>query len=190
MKKTILQLILPTLVLVLGACGGAQYEYSNRSCYLVFDNATHRDPTLASAMSPYTNVFVTITQTQHGGASYFHFASNQGGAATESIFNAIDKRRSVVIGMNGGLIVGYSSLSNPLTFYAFDRECPNCFNPDQLPVRSYPLQVASNGIAKCNTCKRQYDLNNQGFIVNGDPGNKMTRYHAQTTDPYGILSVY
>lgn len=190
MTRPFIRLTLVALALTLNACHGSQFEYSGQGCYLVIDNATHQDATLASAMTPYSNVFVTITQTLHGGASYFHFASNQGGTPTESIFNAIDKRRSVIIGMNGGLIVGYGSLSDPLTFYAFDRECPNCFDSNQLPVRSYPLQTASNGIATCATCKRKYDLNNGGIIVQGDQGSKLTRYHAQTYGPYGVLSVH
>ncbi|MCI6619618.1 MAG: hypothetical protein MSD82_12285 [Prevotella sp.] len=190
MKASIFRLILPALLLTLEACNGSQFEYSDRSCYVLFDNATYLDPTIASAMTPYSNVFVTISETVHDGARYFRFASNQGGAATESIFNAIDQRHSIIIGMNGGLIVGYGALSDPLTFYAFDRECPNCFDPARLPVRSYPLQTASNGITTCATCKRQYDLNNMGIIVAGDPGNKLTRYRAETTGPHGVLFVH
>ena len=74
-------------------------------------------------------------------------------------------------------------------FNAYDRECPNCFDPNMLPLKSRPLSVSENGIAKCGYCKRQYDLNNGGFISNGDKGKKLTRYSCHATGAYGILTV-
>lgn len=174
--------------LLLSSCGDTENEFSTRPCILIVDNGTHNDATLAAAMTPYSGTFVTITLTNHGGARYFKFSSNQG-TSSESILDAIDQRRSMILGMNDALIVGFANLSDPLIFYAFDRECPNCFNPDEIPVRSYPLHVNTAGIATCNTCKRKYDLNIGGILSDGDAGNKMTRYHASTTGPYGILSV-
>jgi len=91
--------------------------------------------------------------------------------------------------MNNGLIVGYGNLSDPPIFYAFDRECPNCYDDSRVPIRSFPLRMTSNGMAVCQTCQREYDMNNGGNIVKGDGGNKLTRYRASTTGPYGVLSV-
>ena len=139
-------------------------------------------------MTPYSGTYVTVTLTNHGGARYFKFSSNQG-TSSEAIFDGIDSRRSLILGMNDGLIVGYGVLTDPVTFYAYDRECPNCFSPDALPVRSYPLHINNTGIATCSTCKRKYDLNNGGILAEGEKGNKMTRYRASTTGPYGVLSV-
>jgi hypothetical protein len=85
--------------------------------------------------------------------------------------------------------VGYGALSQPAVLYAFDRECPNCFDPAAIPLRSKPLSMSSSGIATCNVCKRQYDLNNNGFISAGEEGKRLTRYRATTTGPYGVLSV-
>jgi hypothetical protein len=173
---------------VASSCGDTQSEYSSRTCYFVFDNDAHLDPTLAAAMTPYSGVFTTVTQTMKGGARYFVFKSNQQ-TQSESIFNAIDTRRTLIMGMNDGLIVGYGVLSDPVTFYAYDRECPNCFDPNRIPIRSYALTTTSNGMAVCNTCKRKYDMNNGGNLVEGDAGKKLTRYRAATTGPYGKLSV-
>ena len=64
-----------------------------------------------------------------------------------------------------------------------------CFNPNAIPMRSKPLSISSSGIATCNTCKRQYDLNNNGFISSGDDGKRLTRYRATSTGPFGVLSV-
>ena len=175
------------LLFLLVSCGDTQYEYSSRRCFLVIDNAVHQDATLASAMTPYTGTFVAITVVINGGAQYFKFTSNQG-QTTQSIFNGIDQRRTLLLGMNQGLIVGYSTWSD-LTFYAYDRECPNCFSPDAVPVRSKALQMSSAGIATCQTCHRKYDLNSGGIIVEGDKGDKLVRYRANTTGPFGVLNV-
>lgn len=172
---------------LLFSCGDSQYEYSSRHSYLVLDNSAHQDPTLASAMTPYSGVFVAITLKNKGGAQYYQFTSNQG-QSSESIFNAIDQRRTVLLGMNQGLIVGYSTWSD-LTFYAYDRECPNCFNPDVVPIRSKALQMSSTGIATCQSCHRKYDLNSGGIVVDGDKGDKLVRYRAGTTGAYGVLNV-
>lgn len=189
------RLFLPILSLLatilLSSCGKTENEFSTHPCVLIFDNSTHNDATLAAAMTPYSGTFVTITLTNHGGARYFKFSSNQG-ISSESILDAIDQRRSMILGMNDALIVGYGNLpdnKSNLPFYAFDRECPNCFDPDEIPVRSYPLHVNTAGIATCNTCKRKYNLNNGGILSDGDAGNKMTRYRASTTGSYGILAV-
>ena len=185
----IVKLMIPWIIL---SCDGTQYEFSSRHSYLVLDNNAHQDPTLASAMTPYSGVFVAITLKNKGGAQYFQFTSNQG-QSSESIFNAYD--RTVLLGMNQGLIVGYSTWSD-LTFYAYDRECPNCFNPDVVPIRSKALQMSSTGIATCPSCHRKYDLNSGGIIVEGDKGDKLVRYRAWisyssagTTGPYGVLNV-
>ena len=170
------------------ACVDTQNEFTSRHCYLVIDNATHQDATLASAMTPYSGVFVTITLANHGGAQYFRFQSNQQ-TSSESIFNAIDQRRSQMLGMNDGLIVGYGLLTDPPVFYGYDRECPNCYDDSRVPLRSYALQVGTNGMATCKNCQRQYDLNNGGIVVAGDAGQKLIRYRAATTGPFGVLSV-
>ena len=102
-------------------CGDTQNEFSGHRCYLVIDNNVHQDPTLAAAMTPYTGVFTTITLANHGGAQYFRFVSSQQ-TSSESIFNAIDARRTLMLGMNDGLIVGFGMLADPPVFYAFDRE--------------------------------------------------------------------
>ena len=103
------------------------------------------------------------------------------GDRSEKIFNGEDELRKSDqhIGMNNGLIVGYSAYDD--VFLAYDNQCPQCFDYNALPVRNYPLSINSNGIAKCNNCKREFALSNEG--------NGMTRYRANTTGPFGILNV-
>ena len=180
-------LILTLLTATFASCGEAEFEYSSAPCYLIIDNSLHQDATLASALTQYSGTYVTITIITKSGARYFSFTNNVG-KHTESIFNAYDERRSLILGYNGGLIVGYGNSIDGI-LYAFDRECPNCFDPNMLPLKSRPLSVSENGIATCSYCKRQYNLNIGGFICEGDKGKKMTKYNCPPTKPYGILSV-
>lgn len=184
---TISTFILSLLTMMFSSCGEAEFEYSSAPCYLIIDNSLHQDATLASALTQYSGTYVTITIITKSGARYFSFTNNVG-KHTESIFNAYDERRSLILGYNGGLIVGYGNSIDGI-LYAFDRECPNCFDPNMLTLKSRPLSVSENGIATCSYCKRQYNLNIGGFICKGDKGKKMTKYNCPPTKPYGILSV-
>lgn len=181
MKKPLLALL--AAVAVVASCGDTQELYSRTYARLVFDNATHSDATLATAMTRHAGVFVTITTS----GKQFVFESNQG-LKSRANMTALDERRGYVLGMNGGLIVGYG-LSADGTFYAYDRECPNCFDPNNLPVRSYKVTVDNRGIGTCTNCHREYNLYEGGMVNKGDPGNKLTRYRATTTGPYGVLNV-
>ena len=176
---------------LLSACGDVEREFSSAPCSLYFDNQTHNDATLAAAMTPLSGIFVTITTTSKSGAQYFVFTNNQG-HSSQVVFDAKDKQRQqagqLILGLNGAIIVGYG-FSTSQTFYAYDRECPNCFDSNALPLRSYPLKVNNAGIASCSNCHRTYDLNNGGIIASGSGGKKMTRYPVVTTGAYGLLSV-
>ena len=184
MRKTNI-IIAFILLLLTNSCSNVQNEFSSNKCYFVFENNNSR---LAEAMTAYSGVFCTVSLVNEKGAQYYAFTNNAG--LKKTILTDLDKQRTHILGLNNGLIVGYGKLSDPLTFYAYDLECPNCFDPDAIPVRSKKLSISTSGIATCNVCKRQYDLNNSGIIISGDKGNKLTRYRASTTGPYGTLSVY
>lgn len=188
MRKTNI-IIAFILLLLTNSCSNVQNEFSNNKCYFVFENSNHNNSRLAEAMTAYSGVFCTVSLVNEHGAQYYAFTNNAG-LTEKTILTDLDKQRTHILGLNNGLIVGYGKLSDPLTFYAYDLECPNCFDPDAIPVRSKKLSISTSGIATCNVCKRQYDLNNGGIITSGDKGNKLTRYRASTTGPYGTLSVY
>ncbi len=157
--------------------------YSSAYCRLYFDNSTHNDATLAGAMTPYGGIFTTITASN----STFTFTNNQGAQSTCNM-TAVEQQRGFSLGYNNAIIVGYGSGADGV-FYCYDRECPNCFDPDAMPIRSKPISVNEFGIGSCSVCSRKYDLNNGGIVSDGDAGTKLTRYHATTTGPYGILSI-
>lgn len=182
MRYTYLYIV--ALVAVLTGCGDEAFTYSDYHCNLTIDNSTHLDATLATAMDANSpGVYCIISTKMQGGAKYFTFANNQG-LSSQSIFKATDDRLESQkhVGMNGRLIVGYGNMDNPATFRAYDGECPDCFDPKALPVKSYPLTVNGTGVATCSKCKRQFNLNTDG--------NGLTQYRASTTGAFGRLQVY
>ena len=188
MKKRGMTLLLLSLLLGIMACGDIQNEFTSKRCFVLFDNMIHSNAVLAGAMTPNSGIYVRITLTFKDGARCFLFENNQKQSSISKL-NAKDEKRPQVVGQNDCIIVGYSMLETPAVFYAFDAECPNCYMSDQMDFRSYRLQMSSSHIATCNTCKRKYDLGNGGMIIEGENGNKLIRYRAATTGPYGVLSV-
>lgn len=188
MKKRGITLLLLSLLLGIMACGDVQNEFTSMRCFVLFDNMIHSNAVLAGAMTPNSGIYVRMTLTFKDGARCILFENNQGQSSITKL-NAKDEKRPQVVGQNDGIIVGYSMLETPAVFYAFDAECPNCFNFEQVEFRSYRLQMSSSHIAVCNTCKRKYDLGNGGMIIEGENGKKLLRYRAATTGPYGVLSV-
>ena len=175
--------------MIVSGCGDMMNEYTDSRCLVIIDNNIHQDATLASAMNPVApGVFCLISETISGGAKHFVFKSNLG-QESKAVENAIDQRRTMVFGYNNGIIVGFGNLDTPPIFYAFDAECPNCFDPHAIPVRTHRLQLTDVGLAVCATCKRQYNMNTGGNIVAGDGGNKMTRYRGATDGPFTVLRV-
>jgi hypothetical protein len=177
------------IVLLWISCGDSKEEFSSVRCYLLVNNQEHQDATLASAMNPASpGVFCLIQQTMKAGAPHFFFKNNQGSQSLSN-FHAKEQRMHFIIGYNNGVIVGYGNLDQPAIFYAYDYQCPNCFDWRQIPRKDYPLSCSSMGIASCKACHRTYNLNTGGNIVQGEPGYKLTRYRATTTGPHGVLSV-
>ncbi len=171
------------------SCGNTQNEFSSLPCRLLFDNGVHQNNTLSTAMNSVSSgIFCTIRKTMRGGATLLSFSTNYG-LDSESQLDDSETRRTLILGQNNGIIVGYGNLTDPITFYAYDRECPNCFSSNTYPVKSRPLTVANTGIATCSVCHREYNLNTGGNIIKGDSGKKLTRYPASTTGPLGVLNV-
>ena len=178
------------MTLLLTSCGDAESEFSKAPCYVVIDNATHQDATLATAMNATSpGIFCIVKKTvKSGGAAYFSFTNNEG-QHSDKLYTAIDSRRTLIFGLSNGIIVGFGNLSSPATFYAYDLQCPNCFDPQALPLREHPLTLETNGLARCTLCKREYNLNTGGIVAKGDGGKKLTRYYASTAGPFGVLQV-
>lgn len=176
-----------SLVMLFISCGDTEYEFSSYPCHFVFDNNGSRSPKLASAMnSMSTGVFCSVRVS----GKHFYFATNSSADEPDKVpLIAIDEQRTIKLGVynESGIIVGYGTLNTPATFYSYDRQCPNCFKETNLP--RYMLSMTDDGKAKCDRCKRIYDMNNGGIVASGPSGDKMIRYHGSTTGPLGVLSV-
>ena len=191
-RLSIILTICITAINMLISCNDDGFEYSDYHCNLTIDNNTHLDATLASAMNAMTpGIFCKISFKMENGAKYFVFENNHN-TKTQSIFNAIDEKlqNEKRLGQYNGVIVGYGNLDNPAKFYAYDGQCPNCFNPNSIPLKDAPLTVSSNGVAKCPLCHREYNLNTGGNICGGDMGNTHKQYRAASSGPNGTLRVY
>lgn len=176
--------LLGLLMLALTSCE-AETTFTNYPCYLVIDNSIHQDATLASAMNAMSpSVFCMICNDET--KQRFVFTNNYGASSVKN-FTAMDVRRTRALGMNNALIVGFGTLTGE--FYAYDRECPNCFEPQAVPVRSKPLSMGTDGLATCGVCKRRYDMNNGGNCVSEGGVRNMTRYRCGTRGPFGVLNV-
>lgn len=169
---------------LLTACSDG-FTYSGYPCHVVIDNGVHQDATLATAMNAASpGVFCTVTADE---PRHRYCFENNSGLSSVKTFTAVDMRLTRSLGQNNGIIVGFGSLTS--VFYAYDRECPACFSPDALPVRSRPLTVSGTGVAQCPVCRRRWDLNTGGNCISDGHQAGVTRYHASTTGPFGTLSV-
>lgn len=180
-------------LLIAVACSSDDYTYSSYHCNLLINNATHNDATLATAKNMASpGVFCKISYNNSKKA--YIFTNNQGQTSSTPISQDEQTRlaNGSRVGLNNGLIVGYGNLSSTdtggYTLYAFDAECPNCFDFNAIPLRSYPLTMTTAGIAKCTHCNREYNMNTGGNCIN-NTGKGLTTYRAASSGALGTLTV-
>lgn len=187
-------LLVAMLVMLLAACGSDDYTYSSIRCNLLINNAVHNNATLATAMnSASPGVFCKIT---YDLSTHRYVFTNNAGLTSSSLPLSEEEQRRLNegsrVGMNNGLAVGYGNLSTEetgaYTFFAYDMQCPNCFDYNRIPLRSYPLTMSSAGTATCANCKREYNMNTGGNCINNS-GKGLTRYRASTTGAFGALVI-
>jgi nitrite reductase/ring-hydroxylating ferredoxin subunit len=162
--------------LILFSCVTDDFEYEKKyQCYFTFDCGIHQGTTLQNCLNPISpGVFCMVWSQYSGGVNHIQIQLYNKQAEDVAITTDIERRRSCVLGANNGLVIGCSTLYEG-QLYAFDRQCPNCANNGTLK----PLQWENNGLwLKCPKCERVYDLNNNGFIVKGESGDKLMRYRA------------
>ena len=77
-----------------------------------------------------------------------------------------------------GFIVGksndYEMGADELNLVCYDLACSNCHHNDAI---NRNLELREFGFAYCQRCKRKYNLNSHGLIVEGDAGRPLERYH-------------
>ena len=162
--------------LILFSCVTDDFEYEKKyQCYFTFDCGIHQGTTLQNCLNPISpGVFCMVWSQYSGGVNHIQIQLYNKQAEDVAITTDIERRRSCVLGANNGLVIGCSTLYEG-QLYAFDRQCPNCANSGTLKA----MQWENNGLwLKCPKCERVYDLNNNGFIVKGESGDKLMRYRA------------
>lgn len=163
-------------VLLLAACDADSYEYENKyQCYFNFDCSIHQGTVLQSCVNPVSpGLFCMVSQQTNGGIRYIRLQLYNHHDEEVAITSALELRHACILGAENGLIIGCSTLNNG-QLYAFDRLCPNCIKSGI----TRDLQWNNNGLwVSCPNCMRVYDLNNNGFIVEGEKGDKLLKYRA------------
>jgi len=195
MNKAFSYLLLLTSYLLLLSCE-AENEYSTWPCRFAYDNGTHQDATLASAMNVNVpGMFCLITESVRGGVKYLNFKSNHNTESSLAETEA-EKRAEYILGLNNGIIVGFQNAVlddfGNAKFVAYDVQCPNCVRQYNNTISpNYGVSMDDRGIATCKKCGRQYDLNNGGVLQNGQEGDTgLEKYAASTSGPFGLLSVF
>lgn len=158
------------MLICLSSCKeDVQNTYSNYRAYFVCQNV-NTIPQLNAAMNS-LGEFATIQLN----VSRFIF-TDANGNSTPVNMTAIAGSSSISMGL-AGFIVGLpnipemgSSISTPV---CFDLACPNCYSAYNI---SRALQLKEGGYASCVSCKRTYNLNNQGQVSTGDAGSALFRY--------------
>ena len=171
MANTLRKFILALLpIAVFTACQKADYTYSSLPAKFIFEN-TYQAPVLYTACNS-MGEFCTIYS--DGKRLVFN-----GSPKEPSYVNltALNGYTGFKLGLSG-LIVGLPNIPEIGTteshVICFDWACPNCWEDYAIAPR---LEVRySEGIAMCSRCKRTYDLNNAGFISNGEAGRALFRY--------------
>ena len=188
MKK--LLFLLSTLVLSLTSCTEDAEYTTEYQCFFIYDLNLHNTSIINNAVNPASlGVFAHVSSIPKNGMRCIVSELNDGKTKEqEMITTEKELRQTCILGCANAIYIGNSSLGNGL--FAFDAQCPNCVK--QYNLFKYPLSWDQNGSwVKCKHCGRKYDLNNNGFIVEGDKGQHLFRYRAlYTSTPYGnVLNV-
>ncbi len=186
--------LIALIALLLTGCQ-AEQEFSTWPCRFSYDNSLYLDPVLSSATNNGSRgVFCQISEESRGGVKYLVFTSSNGETSRQKE-TALELQANYVLGINNGIIVGFQTLITDGAyggFIGYDVQCPNCVRSNNNYINpTYPVRMASSGIATCSKCGRKYDMNNGGIIQNGSEGDTgLEKYVATTTGPNGYINVF
>ena len=173
----------------------ADQEYSTWPCRFSYNNQVHQDETLATALEKNSRgVFCLITESTRAGVKYLNFR-NSDGLETQKSESEEEVQARFILGLNNGIIVGFQTLNSDGAyggFVGYDVQCPNCVRRENNTLNpNYRVSMASTGIATCSKCGKKYDMNNGGIVLNGEKGDTgLEKYVANTTGPFGVVSVF
>ncbi len=172
--KKVLCLLMAVLIV---ACSATENTYSTMPAYFVYQN-TNTVPQLNAALGN-PGEFCTIELR----GQYYVFTNLTG--STQTNRTALSNYQKTYLGLSG-LIVGLPVIPAPgedaQHVVCFDLACPNCYDTYAI---TKSMRLHEGGLAQCPSCQRIYDLNTQGIINDGEPGQSLYRYRV-TYIPYTL----
>lgn len=161
-------------------------EYCTRyHCYFRFNTTWHNACPLNSClnrMSP--GMFCVVYQKMQNDVKHLNVTLYGGQTDDVALTTEEERRVQYSFGADNGLIIGCSTL-NGGDLYAFDAKCPNCLKVSEYVTLKW---YGNASWVKCDTCKRSYDLNNSGFVVEGESGDKLLRYRSSYDGTYLLVT--
>ena len=181
MKNSILQFEIRMLAIVLviagifASCQGAESMYSGFSARFTYQPVSAK-PTLfraCTSLGEYCTITLPLKAT-----SYVISSPSTPNNVDNIPLTAIQSYAKPILGLGDGLIVGLPMIPEMLEseskVVCYDLCCSNCNEKDYIRRK---LQLQIGGIATCSSCKRIYDLNNQGMVTQGEYGRSLYRYY-------------
>ncbi len=168
-------------LLSLASCQKAEEEYTTHECHFNFNCTYHNTSRLLDAVNS-NETFAIVSTKPLSQKTYSVVTSIYGTDDTEDhITTDLETQQRHVLGLSNGLIIGKSIMDQ--TLYAFDRQCPNCFEATNMT--NAPLVWAGSGsMVKCNRCSRTYNLSNRGVVASGEAGKSLMRYRINYDGTY------
>lgn len=174
-RNTIATLCVLLTMLAVAGCGKVEDEFSTHQCYFHFNATIHNTSIIKNLCTSYEYYGMVTKQPLSGKTFTLVTTLFSGEKQSDNITTDMETRESCILGLNNGLIIGFSQLNQVL--YVFDRQCPNCF--EETGSTNHPLSWGENDkTVKCNHCHRSYNLSNGGIC---EQGSKLYRYRATFT---------
>ncbi len=163
-------LLCPACALLFSGCGDDGTDsYAPTPAFMRVQPVTALAPLRTALTSP--GYFCALTYSK----PYYH-AKGTDGTSAQLNGTALEGYGAPVYIC--GIIVGTPSLPNTAgSFYtiAYDQACPNCYEELINKALTFPEQTK----AHCERCKRSYDLNTSGIVIEGGAGKPLLRYGVQ-----------
>lgn len=170
-------------LLTLCSCTGESDFDTSYPCYFTYDMTLHNTGVIKDVMAS-PGLFAYVYRQTKNGVQYVCAQMNDGKTSDQTaITTAKENYQNWRLGVGNGLIVGCSTFGEA---YAFDHQCPNCTTGTT--STGAPLTWASSGSqVECKKCGCLYQLNNNGYVVEGE-GRKLIKYHVTYTGSMLIVS--
>lgn len=161
-------------------------EYSTRyHCYFRFNTSWHNACPLNSCLNRVSpGLFCMVNLKMQNDVKHLKVTLYGGQTDDVALTTEEERRVQCTLGADNGLIIGCSTLNNG-DLYAFDAQCPNCLKTSKYVTLKW---YDKSSWVKCDACKRSYDLNNSGFVVEGESGDKLLRYRSSYDGTYLLVT--